>query len=66
MFSEPDSFLLFLSIEIIIDEALERYANMQMTKKGEQLLESIKDSAVLQLLSKGLHVMGPNMRKHGV
>ncbi len=54
-----------LPIEIIINKALERRADMQTTKKGEQLLENVKDSATLQL-SKGLRVMGPNMKKDGV
>jgi hypothetical protein len=35
VFSELNTFLLLLSIERIVDEAMERYANMQMTKKGE-------------------------------
>jgi hypothetical protein len=37
-----------------------------MMKKGEQVLENIKDFVVLELLSKGLCLMGPNMRKHSV
>jgi hypothetical protein len=46
VFSEPDSIL--LPIERIVDKALERWANMQMTKKGEQLLKNVKDSIALQ------------------
>jgi len=43
---EPDSIL--LPTERIVDEALERCANMQMMKKGEQLFENVKDFVVLQ------------------
>ncbi len=46
MFSKPDSILLL--IEIIVDEALEHRTDMQTTKKGEQLLENVKDSTTLQ------------------
>jgi hypothetical protein len=46
MFLKPDSILLLT--ERIIDEVLEHRANMQTMKKGEQLLENVKDSAVLQ------------------
>ncbi len=46
MFLEPDSILLL--IERIINEALERRANMQMMKKGEQLFENVKNFVVLQ------------------
>jgi hypothetical protein len=42
LFSEPNSIL--LSIERIIDEALERRADMQMMKKDEQLLDNVKNS----------------------
>jgi hypothetical protein len=45
VFSEPDSIL--FPIERIVDEALERHANMQMTKKCEQLFKNIKDSTAL-------------------
>ncbi len=45
MFSELDS--IFLLIKRIIDEALERYTDMQTTKKGEQLLENVKDFVAL-------------------
>jgi hypothetical protein len=64
VFSEPDSIL--LPTEIIVDEALKRLTNMQTMKKGEQVLENVKDSVALHWLSKGLRVMGPNMKKHGV
>ncbi len=40
MHLEPDSIL--LPIERIIDEALERHADMQTMKKGEQLLKNGK------------------------
>jgi urease gamma subunit len=43
---EPDSIL--LPTERIVDEALEGRANMQMMKKGEQLLENVKDFVVVQ------------------
>jgi hypothetical protein len=43
---QPDSIL--LSTERIVDEAFEHRANMQMMKKGEQLLENVKDFVVLQ------------------
>jgi hypothetical protein len=43
---EPDSILLLT--KRIVDGALERCANMQMMKKGEQLLENVKDFVVLQ------------------
>jgi hypothetical protein len=46
VFLEPDSIL--LSTERIVDEALEQHANMQMMKKGEQLLENVEDFVVLQ------------------
>jgi hypothetical protein len=46
VFLEPNSIL--LSIEKIVDKALERRAYMQTMKKGEQLLENVKDSAALQ------------------
>jgi hypothetical protein len=46
VFLEFDSIL--LPTERIVDEALERRANMQMMKKGEQLLENVKDFVVLQ------------------
>jgi predicted transcriptional regulator len=46
VFSKPDSIL--LSTERIVNEALERRAYMQMTKKGEQLLKNVKDFVVLQ------------------
>jgi hypothetical protein len=46
VFSELDSILLL--IERILDKALERCIDMQTTKKGEQLLENIKDSVALQ------------------
>jgi hypothetical protein len=45
VFLEPDSIL--LPTERIIDEALEHRANMQMMKKGKQLLENVKDFVVL-------------------
>jgi hypothetical protein len=37
-----------LPTERIVDEALECRANMQMMKKGEQVLENIKDFVVLE------------------
>jgi predicted transcriptional regulator len=37
---------ILLSIERIIDKALEHRANMQTTKKGKQLLENVKDSVM--------------------
>jgi hypothetical protein len=43
---ELDSIL--FPTERIVDKALERRANMQMMKKGEQLLENVKDFVVLQ------------------
>jgi len=43
---ELDSIL--FPIERIVNEALERRANMQMMKKGEQLLKNVKDFVVLQ------------------
>jgi hypothetical protein len=46
MFSELDSILLL--IERIVDEALECCVDMQMTKKGEQLFENVKNSIALQ------------------
>jgi hypothetical protein len=46
MFLESDSIL--LSTKRIVDEALECHANMQMTKKGEQLFKNVKDSITLQ------------------
>jgi hypothetical protein len=46
VFLEPNSILLLT--ERIIDEALKHRANMQMMKKGEHLLENVKDSTVLQ------------------
>jgi hypothetical protein len=46
VFLKPDS--IFVLIERIVDEALEHRANMQMMKKGEQLLENVKDFVVLQ------------------
>jgi hypothetical protein len=45
VFSELDSILLL--IEKIIDNAVECRIEMSTTKKGEQLLENVKDSAVL-------------------
>jgi predicted transcriptional regulator len=45
MFSEPDSILLV--IERIVNKVMERRTYMQTTKKGEQLLENVKDFAVL-------------------
>jgi hypothetical protein len=46
VFSEPDS--IFLPTERIVDKALERRIDMQTTKKGEQLLENVKNSTALQ------------------
>jgi hypothetical protein len=46
VFSELDSF--FIPTEKIVDEALERHADMQTTKKGEQLLENVEDFTTLQ------------------
>jgi hypothetical protein len=45
VFSKPNSILLL--IERIIDEAMERCADMQTMKKGEQLFENVKDSTTL-------------------
>jgi hypothetical protein len=45
VFSEPNSIL--FPFERIVDEAVEPHANMQMMKKGKQLLENIKNSAML-------------------
>jgi hypothetical protein len=45
VFLEPDSILLLT--KRIVDEALECRVDMQMTKKGEQLLENVKDSVAL-------------------
>jgi hypothetical protein len=46
VFSKLDSIL--LPTERIVDEALECRADMQTTKKGEQLFENVKDFATLQ------------------
>jgi hypothetical protein len=46
MFSKPNS-ILFLT-KRIVDKAVEHRANMQMTKKGEQLFENVKDFAAMQ------------------
>jgi hypothetical protein len=46
MFSEPDS--IFLPTERIVNEALEHRVHMQTMKKGEQLLENVKDFVALQ------------------
>jgi hypothetical protein len=45
LFLDPDSILIL--IERIIDEAVERRADMQTMKKGEQLLENVENSVVL-------------------
>jgi hypothetical protein len=45
VFSELDSIL--LSIERITNEALERHADMQTTKKGKQLFKNVKDFIAL-------------------
>jgi hypothetical protein len=42
VFSELDSIL--LSIERIVDEAMERCADMQTMKKSEELFENVKNS----------------------
>jgi len=46
MFLEPNS--IFLPTKKIIDEAMEHCVDMQMTKKGGQLLKNVKNSVVLQ------------------
>jgi hypothetical protein len=45
MFLEPNSIL--FSTEIIVNKALECHIDMQMTKKGEQLLKNVKNSTAL-------------------
>jgi hypothetical protein len=39
---------ILLLIERIVEKVLECHANMQMTKKGKEVFENVKDSSTLQ------------------
>jgi hypothetical protein len=45
VFLDPDFIL--LPTERIVNEALKHYVDIQTTKKGEQLLENLKNSTAL-------------------